>query len=187
MKVLAISGSLRAASINAALLRTAQRLAPPEIEITLCPVVGELPLFNPDLEHRLPSSVALLHAQVAAADALLIASPEYAHGVTGTIKNALDWLVSFEPFVDKPVALLNASPRAHHADSALRETLKTMSAVIVESASVGIPLLGSGLTEQAMSERPSVVQAVRDSLAALYKAVALRQREQGPSFPVAPR
>jgi hypothetical protein len=90
MKVLAISGSLRAASINSALLRTAARLAPPDIEVALCAEVGELPLFNPDLEDHVPSSVARLRAAVAAADALLIASPEYAHGVTGTIKNALD-------------------------------------------------------------------------------------------------
>jgi len=184
MKILAISGSLRTASINSALLRTAKRLAPPEIEVTLCAVAGELPLFNPDLEAQVPSSVARLHAQVAAADALLIASPEYAHGVTGTIKNTLDWLVSFEPFVNKPVALLNASPRAHHADAALRETLKTMSAVIVETASVSIPLLGSNLTEQGMSELPSVVQAIRASLAALHGAVVSRQSGPSASFPV---
>jgi chromate reductase len=187
MRILAISGSLRAASINSALLRTAKRLAPPEIEVTLCSVVSELPLFNPDLERHLPSSVERLHAQVSSADALLIASPEYAHGVTGTIKNTLDWLVSFEPFVNKPVAVLNASPRAHHADSALRETLKTMSAVIVESASVSIPLLGSGITEEGMSELPSVAQVIRESLAALYAVVAMRQPGQGPSFPVDPR
>lgn len=184
MKVLAISGSLRAASINSALLRTAARLAPPDIEVALCAEVGELPLFNPDLEHHVPSSVARLRAAVAAADALLIASPEYAHGVTGTIKNALDWLVSFEPFVNKPVAVLNASPRAHHADSALRETLKTMSAVIVESASISIPLLGAHISEGEMAELPSIAQAIRESLASLHRAVALRQAGDGPAFPV---
>jgi len=91
---------------------------------------------------RLTNVAAFLHS-VASADALLIASPEYAHGVTGTIKNALDWLVGFEPFASKAVAVLNASPHAHHADSALRETLKTMAPVIVELASVSIPLLGA--------------------------------------------
>jgi len=187
MRVLAISGSLRAASINSALLRTAARLAPPEIEITLCSVVGELPLFNPDLELYVPPSVAQLRAEVAATDALLIASPEYAHGVTGTIKNALDWLVSFEAFVNKPVAVLNASPRAHHADSALRETLKTMSAVIVEAASVSIPLLGANITEAGMTELPSIVHAIRESFTALYSVVVLKQPERSPAFPVDPR
>lgn len=132
----------------------------------------------------MPSSVAGWRAKVAAADALLIASPEYAHGVTGTIKNALDWLVSYEPFVNKPVAVLNASPRAHHADAALRETLKTMSAVIVEPASISIPLLGANITEDEMVRLPAITQAIRESLASLYRAVALRQSEDGPAFPV---
>ena len=184
MKVLAISGSLRAASTNTGLLRTAARLAPPEIEVTVCIVVGELPLFNPDLEPHVPASVVRLREQVAAADALLIASPEYAHGVTGTIKNTLDWLVSCEAFVNKPVAVLNASPRAHHADAALRETLKTMSAVIVEAASLTIPLLGANLSEADMAETPAVAHAIREALAALYGAVVLRQPESGPAFPV---
>ena len=184
MKVLAISGSLRAASINSALLRAAARLSPPEVEVRLFRTAGELPLFNPDLEARLPPQVALLHAELSAADALLIASPEYAHGVTGTIKNALDWLVSFEPFANKPVAVFNASPRAHHADMALRETLKTMSAVIVEEASISIPLLGAHLTEDGMVADPAVSRVISSSLVALHSAVVLHQHGQGPSFPL---
>ncbi|APW41718.1 NADPH-dependent FMN reductase [Rhodoferax saidenbachensis] len=179
MKVLAICGSLRAASINAALLRTVARVAPPDIQVQLCAVVGELPLFNPDLEAAMPSSVARLRAEVAAADALIIASPEYAHGVTGVIKNLLDWLVSFEPFVNKPVAVLNASPRAQHADAALRETLKTMSAVMVETASITVPLLGTNITEERMAESPEITQALRGALAALQDAVALQQSASG--------
>jgi NAD(P)H-dependent FMN reductase len=184
MKVLAISGSLRVASINSALLRAAARLSPPNMEVRLFRNVGGLPLFNPDLEPKMPSQVSAFHAEVAASDALLIASPEYAHGVTGTIKNALDWLVSFEPFIHKPVAVLNASPRAHHADAALRETLKTMSAAIVEEASASISLLSAHLTEDGMVQDPTISRAIRNSLLALHNAVALRQSEQGPSFPL---
>ena len=184
MRVLAISGSLRASSINSALLRAAARLAPPEVQISLLCGAGELPLFNPDLELLLPSAVVALHARILAADALLIASPEYAHGVTGTVKNILDWLVSFEPFVYKPVAVLTHR-RAHHADSALRETLKTMSAVIVEAASVSIPLLGASLTENDMVESQLVSHAISASLSALFQAVVLQQSEQSPTFPVA--
>ena len=183
MKVLAISGSLRAASINSALLRAAARLAPPGMLVMPFSGIGDLPLFNPDFEPHVPPSVAALYAEVAAADALLIASPEYAHGITGTIKNALDWLVSVESFVCKPVAVLNAAPRAQHADAALRETLKTMSAVIVEAASISIPLLGSNLTESGMVESPSVSSAIRGALVALHRAVVLRQSEQRPTLP----
>ncbi len=183
MRVLALCGSLRAASINAALLRTAARLAPDGVQVCLSTSLGTLPLFNPDLEPQLPPAVAQLRSEVAAADALLIASPEYAHGVSGTIKNTLDWLVSFEPFVHKPMAVWNASPRAHHADDALRETLKTMSAVIVEPASISIPLLGSHITEAGMAEAPAVVQAIRDALMALHDGVG-QQAQQQPRFPL---
>lgn len=142
MRILAISGSLRAASSNTALLGAVQRLAPAGTRVRLLAGAGTLPLFNPDLEPRPPRAVRVLWRDVAAADALLIASPEYAHGVSGTIKNVLDWLVGFEPFVHKPVGVLNASPRARHADGALRETLRTMSATLVPAACVTIPLDG---------------------------------------------
>jgi NAD(P)H-dependent FMN reductase len=125
---------------------------------------------------RLPPIRPKLHRRTH----FLIASPEYAHGVTGTIKNALDWLVSFEPFVDKPVAVLNTSPRAHHADDALRETLKTMSAVVVEQASITVPLLGAHLTEDGIIEDPTISRATRGALEALYSFFVLHKYEQSP-------
>lgn len=182
MKILGISGSLRAASLNSALLRTAVALAPPGVEVQLLRGLGDLPLFNPDLEARPPPAVTSLRRAVDAADALLIASPEYARGVSGTIKNALDWLVSHEGFVGKPVALLNASPRAHHAQAALRETLRTMSAVLVEEACAAIPLLGSGLAEAVMAQAPEVTVPLRRSLEVLRAAMA--PAAQGPAFPL---
>jgi NAD(P)H-dependent FMN reductase len=183
--LLAISGSLRAASLNTALLRTAQRLAPADIEVRLCTVVAELPLFNPDLQAGpLPPAVQRLYAEVAAADALLVASPEYAHGVSGVVKNLLDWLVSFEPFVHKPVAVLNASPRAHHADAALRETLRTMSADLVEGACLCVPLLGSGLAEADMARAPEVAGPLATALAALRAALEARRPAPDALFPV---
>jgi chromate reductase, NAD(P)H dehydrogenase (quinone) len=184
LQILALSGSLRAESMNSALLRAAARLAPAGMNIIVCEHLGELPLFNPDAECNLPTPVIAFHSLLANSDALLIASPEYAHGITGTIKNALDWLVSFEPFVNKPVAVLNASPRAHHADAALREILKTMSANIVEPASITIPLLGSGLTENGMIYDPAVSGLIVRVLGALYEALADRSIAPGPIFPI---
>ena len=171
VNVLGVCGSLRAASLNAMLLRVARRLAPPQTRLNLYPGIGDLPLFNPDLEVCLPAPVLRWQSAVAMSDALLIASPEYAHGVTGTIKNALDWLVSFEPFVGKVVAVLNASPRAEHADMALRETLRTMAALIAERASVSLPVLGSGFSEQEMCDDPTIGSLVKSALAELHTAV----------------
>lgn len=172
MNILALSGSLRAASINSALLRAAARLAPPGMTVTVFDGLADLPLFNPDLESDPPAAVTHFRSRVAAADALLVASPEYAHGVTGPMKNALDWLVSFEPFAGKPLAVLNASPRAHHADAALREILRTMAAVIVEPASVTIPLVGAGLDEAGMMSSAAVTDQLGRMLAALHEALA---------------
>lgn len=172
VKILALCGSLRAASLNARLLRAAARLAPAGVRVEVYEGAGELPLFNPDREAELPAAVRRLHAAVAGADALLIASPEYAHGVSGVIKNLLDWLVSFEPFVGLPVAVLNASPRAHHAIDALRETLATMSARVVADASIALPVLGSGLDEQGLVADPAFAGPLRAALAALAREAA---------------
>jgi chromate reductase, NAD(P)H dehydrogenase (quinone) len=113
MKILALTGSLRAASLNTMLLRAVQRLAPTDIRVELYRGLGELPPFNPDVEaHGAPRAVGELRSRIISSHALLIASPEYAHGVSGVIKNALDWMVGNESFVGKPVGLLNTSPRA---------------------------------------------------------------------------
>jgi NAD(P)H-dependent FMN reductase len=184
MKVLAISGSLRAASINAAFCRAAARLAPSPLQVSLFDGLGALPLFNPDLEANPPRSVQEFRAAVAEARALIIASPEYAHGITGVMKNALDWLVSFEGFIDKPVAVVNTSARAKHADDALREVLRTMSAHILSEASVTLPLLGSCTTEEAMLSSAEVAKQIRSLLTALAIAVS-GDGESGPAFPIA--
>jgi NAD(P)H-dependent FMN reductase len=180
MKILALSGSLRAASINSAVLRAAARLAPQDISVTVFGGLGDLPLFNPDYEDCPPNIVTDFRSEVAGADALLFASPEYAHGVTGAIKNALDWLVSFEPFAGQLVAVLNTSARAHHADTALRETLKTMAAVIVESASITIPLLGARLDDDGMVANPAVAASIQEALGALYDAAVLHKAAPAP-------
>jgi len=170
--LLALCGSLRAASLHRELLGAAQDLAPAGVKLRIVSDLGALPLFNPDLEAELPAAVRRLHAEVAGAEALVIASPEYAHGVTGTIKNALDWLVSFEPFVGQRVAIWKASPRARHADAALRETLRTMSAEIVEPACLSLPLLGARLDAAGIRAAPAMADPIRTALRALVQGPA---------------
>jgi NAD(P)H-dependent FMN reductase len=164
--ITALCGSLRAASMNAALLRAAGRLAPPGIQVRVFGGLGLLPLFNPDLEAHAPVPVLALREAIVSCDAILIASPEYAHGVTGALKNALDWLVSFEGFVGKRVAIFNASPRSVHADASLREILDTMSARLVEDACLALPLRSTGTTDQGIvdSELASPIRAALSAL-----------------------
>src|SRR5215469_4982365 len=142
MRILAISGSLRAKSSNTAVLTAAARLAPPGTEIVLYDGLADLPHFNPDLDTEdPPAPVLALRRAIGHCDGLLISSPEYARGVAGALKNALDWLVSSLEFPEKPVALINASPRSTHADAQLRLILATMSARLIEAASITLPLL----------------------------------------------
>lgn len=167
MKVLAISGSLRKASINSAFCRAAARLARPAQHVKVFSALDTLPLFKPDLEATPPPAVQNFRFAVGEADALIVASPEYAHGISGPMKNALDWLVGFEGTAGKPVALVNTSPRAHHAYEALQEVLQTMSASIVVEASLTVPLLGACVTEEAMLGSPEVSDTIREVLEAL--------------------
>lgn len=145
MEFLAISGSLRKASYNTAAINALKLLAPSHIHINIFSRLGELPLFNPDREGEIIPVLEELRNLLATSDGLIISSPEYAHGISGVLKNALDWLVSGSEFVHKPVMLINTSPRAYHALESLREIVTTMSGNIIEKAYVAIPLLGSNL------------------------------------------
>jgi NAD(P)H-dependent FMN reductase len=146
------------------------RLAPPEFEISLYREIGELPHFNPDVESvSVPPIVAALRTQVEAADALLICCPEYAHGVPGSFKNALDWLVGIG-LNGKPVGLINASPRSTYVQSSLTEILITMGANMVAGASVTVPLMGRPLDDAAIVGDPEFASSLRAGLAALAEA-----------------
>lgn len=145
MKIVAVSGSLRAASANTALLRAAIALAPPGVQLALYDEVGALPHFNPDAEAAAPPAVRRWQALLLGCDALLIACPEYAHGVPGAFKNALDWVVGLVGLEGLPVALINTAPRAVHAQAALAEIVTTMGWSIVAAASLQIPVARKGV------------------------------------------
>jgi len=139
MNVVAISGSLRKHSSNRSLLEAVRRVAPANAEVVIYDGLAQLPHFNPDDDAEgapPPDSVAELRRQLIRADAIVISSPEYAHGVPGTLKNMLDWLVSTGELVGKPVALLNAAPSGGaYAQASLLETLRTMNWKVVPEAS----------------------------------------------------
>ncbi len=172
-RILAICGSLRAASSNTALLRAAARIAPPSLELVVYEGLRELPHFDPDLDVEgaaPPPPVAALRAGISAAHGLVICSPEYAHGVPGSLKNALDWLVSYAPFAAKPVVLWNASAAGGaYAQASLLETLRTMSARVLVDACLMEPFLERKLTPDAPLPE-AAARSVRSSLAALASA-----------------
>jgi chromate reductase len=139
MRILAISGSLRADSLNTALLRTARTLAPAGVEIELYEGLDAIPAFCVDLEAELPEPVADLNRRIRAADALLVATPEYNGSAPGALKNALDWASrphGSAPVVAKPAAVVGASVTpfgAQWAQEQIRRALMLSGAMVIDA------------------------------------------------------
>lgn len=165
LKLFALSGSLRQGSYNTAAIEALRLIAKSiSIEIAIGNI-KDLPLFNPDREHESIPALEELKSALAEAAGLIIASPEYAHGISGPMKNALDWLVGGIEFPHIPVMLINTSPRATHGLDALREVITTMSGNIIEGASVTIPLLGSGLDSKGILAQGEISAGLTTGLA----------------------
>jgi len=171
LHIMAISGSLRGNSSNTILLRAATKLAPEDMAITLYDGIGNLPHFNPDLTGSEPQSVIDFRAQLQASDGLLICSPEYAHGVPGVLKNALDWIVASGELVNKPVALLNASARSVYAIASLTETITVMMGQIVTDASLTMQLPTNNINEEGILGNPEIANMLRAGLTAFEKGI----------------
>jgi NAD(P)H-dependent FMN reductase len=181
LRLLAISGSLRAASINSAALAAMAQLAPQGVEVAIYRALAALPAFNPDDDREgvaPPAPVARLRAAVAACDGLLIAAPEYAHGVPGALKNALDWLVASDAFAGKPVALIHCSPHAFHAQASLREILATMAARLVPEAFAILSLAGKSVDADAILADAAWARILRTALGTFVATI------QGAANPV---
>jgi NAD(P)H-dependent FMN reductase len=173
MRILTLSGSLRASSSNAAVLDAVALLAPPSITVRRYRGLGDLPHFNPDIEMgALPETVADFRRQVEAADGLVLSSPEYAHGIAGSFKNGLDWLVGSLDFPGKPVAAINAAPRASHAEAQLAEILKTMSARLLDDCCITLPVQGSRLDAAGIAATPALAEPLREMLERFAAAIA---------------
>ncbi len=172
IKILAISGSLRKHSYNSAVIEALRHLAPSHVDVAIFDGIGDIPLFNPDRENEDIPAVTHLRDELAAADGVIIASPEYARGISGVLKNALDWLVNGELLVDMPVALINTSPRSTYAQAALRDVLFTMTAVVIEDASATVPLLGTDLDADKIANDPAISSALNNALKVFTSEIA---------------
>ena len=179
-RILGISGSLRAGSFNTALLRAAQELAVPGVELELATLHG-VPLYDGDLEARegLPPAVQALKARVLASDALLLATPEYNNGIPGVFKNAIDWLsrpAAEIPavFGDRPVALVGASAGGFGtilAQDAWLPVLRTLGSrfwaggrLLVSRAGQAFDADGRLVDERTRAQLAQFLAAYRDSI-----------------------
>nr|WP_153768312.1 NAD(P)H-dependent oxidoreductase [Labrenzia sp. CE80] len=173
INVLALCGSLRAASSNREIIMAAVALQPDCMSIKLYAGQASLPHFNPDLEETtdLPDKVLELRSLVQDADALLIACPEYVHCLPGSFKNLLDWLVGCPDFPGKPVALFQATERHEYLPVMLRDVLTTMSAKVIEDACYELSARSNKLTAEALINDDNTRMSIAGKLKLLTKAV----------------
>ncbi|MDB4990555.1 MAG: azr 2 [Myxococcaceae bacterium] len=164
MRLLGISGSLRTGSSNHAVLRAIGQLDP-STSLSIYDGVARLPHFSPDLDiEPAPAEVASLRAQVRDADALLICSPEYAHGIPGSLKNALDWLVSSGEIMDKHVVLWGSGEYAYDQ---LIEVLRTLTTNMLVDASRRISRARQSFDAAGRLTNPELASQLTASLVSL--------------------
>ncbi len=174
-KIVAMSGSLRKKSTNTAALRAAQELAPAGVTVEIVEI-GDLPLYNEDLRHEgsFPAPAQRLREQIKAADAVLIACPEYNYGVTPALKNALDWCSrpANQPFAYKAVGILGVSGGAAgtaRAQSNLRNILVGLDAYAVNQPQVMIGASGSKFDAEGKLHDQASRDFIKAHLEALVK------------------
>lgn len=175
MQVLAICGSTRQSSSNHHLIQAITHLAADRFAVTVLESLTVIPHFNPDQDREpdsAPAEVQHFRAQLAAADAVLICSPEYAIGVPGTLKNAIDWTVSSMHFSGKPVALVTAGTSGHKAHQSLLGTLLIIESRIAEAAQLVVSAVRTKVNDQGAITDAATETQVRkliDSLEAVVR------------------
>jgi chromate reductase len=191
LRVLGIAGSLRAESYNRALLRAAQEEAPSAVEIQLYDIAS-IPFYNADVEARGdPEPVAAIKAAIRAADALLIATPEYNHGIPGVLKNALDWASRphrASPLDCKPVAIMGATAgrgSTFQAQAQLREALVYAGSCTLAQPELSLSRAGSEFDDALQPVRltdPGTRSALRELLDAFAEWVRVIRTGQGERY-----
>jgi NAD(P)H-dependent FMN reductase len=186
LQLLLISGSLRAGSTNTAVLETARAVAPGGLATVLYGGMGGLPHFNPDDDREgeaVHAAVAELRAQVGAADALLVCTPEYAGALPGAMKNLLEWTVGDAGTYRKPVAWINASGPAAptggaDAHDSLRKVLGFVGADVVDGACVRVPLTRDAVGTDGTIVDRQIREQIATALTALAQHVAHRDADE---------
>ncbi|MGI8429395.1 MAG: NADPH-dependent FMN reductase [Solirubrobacteraceae bacterium] len=180
IQILLLSGSLRARSTNTAVLQTARTFAPDGTTAELYDEMATLPHFNPDHDlegEPVNPAVAELRARIAAADALLLCTPEYAGALPGALKNLLEWTVGDGGLYGKPIAWINASgpaapTGAADAHQSLRKVLGYVGADLVSAACVRIPLTRDAVGPDGILISVTARREIADTLTTLARHAA---------------
>lgn len=148
-KVLAISGSTRKLSTNYKLIKAIEELSKEYFQLTIFQEIDKLPHFNPDInEETTADEVNHFRQLLNDANGVIICTPEYAHGVPGSLKNVIDWTVSSCEFSHKPTMLITASTDGQYGHKALLETLKVIEAKDVDQLQLLISFARTKINDQ---------------------------------------
>lgn len=169
INLLAVSGSLRATSSNSILIKEIQKWAPANVELTVYQHLAELPAFDDSMEPS--ASVIAWRRMLTAADGVLICSPEYAFGVPGALKNAIDWTVGSGELVGKPLALITAASNGDKAHAAWLQIFSALSADIPANGALLIPFIRSKFNEKGEVSDIATKEAVLNTLQALIQTI----------------
>jgi len=168
MNLLAISGSLREASSNTAILRAMASFAPPHFHFQIWYGLGNLPAFSPDQDFDAsPESVTEYRQLLKQSDGVIICTPEYAFGMPGVLKNALDWAVSSGEFDKKPLCTISASPSplgGEKAHESLSLTLKALGTQQPEDLKLCIPAIKGKLNVAGEVDDPELLEKLQNLL-----------------------
>lgn len=173
--VLAISGSTRANSSNKDLIDIIKEMSKDKLKIETFPNVNRIPHFNPDEDFENPPiEVIQFRKRIQSVDAVLICTPEYAMGVPGSLKNAIDWLVSSCEFSKKPTALITASSLGEKGHAALLETLKIIEANVVPETQLVISFIKTKLADGKIID-PETKERVSFVMSKLYELIVAKE------------
>lgn len=169
IKILAISGSLRANSSNTIILQAIEKMMPVQVEFFLYKGMGSLPHFD-DAEN-IPIAVSVWRKHLLDADAVLVCSPEYAFGVPGSLKNALDWTVGSGELTGKPLALITASTGGEKAHAALLQIFTALSPIIPEGCALLISYVRTKINAAGNISDAATLEAVKKLIENLIRFV----------------
>ncbi|MFL5746183.1 MAG: NADPH-dependent FMN reductase [Niastella sp.] len=169
INIVAVSGSLRATSSNSLLIKEIQKWAPENVELTVYQGLAKLPAFDDSME---PSeSVSAWRNELAAADGVLICSPEYAFGVPGALKNAIDWTVGSSELVNKPLALITAASGGDKAHAAWLQIFSALSADIPTGGDLLIPFIRTKFNDKGEVSDIATKESILNTVQALIQAI----------------
>lgn len=174
IKILGISGSLRANSSATSVLNQVAALMPSDVEFNMYNGLSSLPHF--DDNDNVPGEVKKFRELIAESDGVFICTPEYAFGVPGTLKNALDWTVSSGELTYKPVGLITAASVGKNAHAALLLILSALTAKVTEEATLVISFIRAKLNDRGGIKDEATLDAVKKVISAFLRTVRTTEK-----------